>query len=58
MKITEINLWDAAKTGFTRKFIALSSYTRRGKFLIYDLSVHFKMSEKEKHIKPKVQEKN
>lgn len=29
MKITEINLWDAAKTGFTRKFIALSTYTRK-----------------------------
>lgn len=44
---------------FRRKFIAFSTYLRKkNEFLIYDLSVHLKMLEKEKHIKPKAEEKN
>ena len=53
--MTTKNLWDAAKTVLSGKFIAIQSYLKKQETSqIYNLTLHLKQLEKEKQKYPKV----
>ena len=54
---TTQNLWDAAKAGLRRKFIAIQSYLKKQeKHEIDNLTLHLKQLEKEEQKHPKIVE--